>query len=110
MPDLGLVGFGAFGRLMARHLHKHFAIYAYDPGHPEPARGVTFADIATVARCPIVVLAMPVDRIADAIEAIRPHLRPGTLVMDVGSVKVRPTETMLWRRATSAPCTTEARE
>jgi prephenate dehydrogenase len=95
MPDLGLIGFGAFGRLMAQHLHPHFALYAYDPGHPEPAQGVTFADIATVARCPVVVLAMPVDRIAEAIAAITPHLQPGVLVLDVGSVKVRPAEAML---------------
>jgi prephenate dehydrogenase len=94
MPDLGIIGFGAFGRLMAQHLHPHFALYAYDPGRPCAAPGVTFADIATVASCPIVVLAMPVDRIGEAIAAIRPHLRPGTLVMDVGSVKVRPAETM----------------
>jgi prephenate dehydrogenase len=95
MPDLGLIGFGAFGRLVAQHLHPHFSLYAYDPGHPKPAPGVTFADIATVARCPIVVLAMPVDRIAEAIAAITPHLQPGVLVLDVGSVKVRPAEAML---------------
>jgi prephenate dehydrogenase len=94
MPDLGLVGFGAFGRLMAHHLHPYFPICAYDPASQDPAQGVTFADIATVARCKIVVLAMPVDRIAEAIAAIAPHLRPGTLVMDVGSVKVRPAEAM----------------
>jgi prephenate dehydrogenase len=94
MLDLGIIGFGAFGRLMARHLHPHFSIYAYDPGRPDPAPGVTFADAAAVARCPIVVLAMPVDRIGDAIEMIGPHLRSGTLVMDVGSVKVRPAEAM----------------
>jgi prephenate dehydrogenase len=95
MPDLGIVGFGAFGRLMAHHLHPHFSIHAYDPGRRDPAPSVTLADIATVARCPIVVLAMPVDRIAEAIAAIRPHLRAGTLVLDVGSVKVRPAEAML---------------
>ena len=94
MPDLGIIGFGAFGRLMAQHLHPFFALYAYDPAQQEPAHGVTFADIATVARCRIVVLAMPVDRIAEAIAGIGPHLQPGTLVMDVGSVKVRPTEAM----------------
>jgi prephenate dehydrogenase len=94
MRDLGIIGFGAFGRLMAQHLHPHFTLYAYDPAGGEAAPGVTLADIATVARCAIVVLAMPVDRIAEAIAAINPHLQPGTLVMDVGSVKVRPAEAM----------------
>jgi prephenate dehydrogenase len=93
-PSLGIIGFGAFGRLMATHLHPYFAIAAYDPAPQAPAQGVRFADIPSVAACSIVVLAMPVDRIGDAIAAIGPHLRAGTLVMDVGSVKVRPTETM----------------
>jgi prephenate dehydrogenase len=94
MPELGLIGFGAFGRLMAQHLHPHFPIYAYDPAVRDATPCVTFADIATVARCPVVVLAMPVDRIAQAIAAVNPHLQPGALVLDVGSVKVRPAEAM----------------
>jgi prephenate dehydrogenase len=94
MPDLGIIGFGAFGRLMAAHLRPHFTLYAYDPGKPDPVPGVCFADIETVAGCPIVVLAMPVDRIDDAIAAISPYLQAGTLVLDVGSVKVRPAKAM----------------
>jgi prephenate dehydrogenase len=94
MTPLGIIGFGAFGRLMATHLRPHFALYAYDPANPEPVEGVAMADLATVAGCGIVVLAMPVDRIADAIAAISPYLKAGTLVLDVGSVKVRPAEAM----------------
>ncbi|WP_292308389.1 hypothetical protein [Marivita sp.] len=30
-PSLGIVGFGAFGQLAARHLGQHFEITAYDP-------------------------------------------------------------------------------
>ncbi|MGC1305525.1 MAG: prephenate dehydrogenase [Caulobacteraceae bacterium] len=95
-PTLGLIGFGAFGRLIAQHLQSRFPIRAYDPAWPAggDARGVEFADIASVARCPIVILAMPVDRLATAIEEIRPHLQPGALVLDVGSVKVRPARIM----------------
>jgi prephenate dehydrogenase len=96
--SLGIVGFGAFGRLMAQHLRPYFRLLAYDPLCPDhgtdPKTGAAFADVASVAGCEIVVLAMPVERIGPAIAAIRPHLRTGALVLDVCSVKVRPAEIM----------------
>jgi prephenate dehydrogenase len=97
-PALGIVGFGAFGRLIARHLHARFRLYVFDPAPPDVSchevRHVTVADLPTVAGCGIVVLAVPVDQFAAAIATIRPHLRPGTLVLDVGSVKVGPCAVM----------------
>ncbi|WP_245185362.1 prephenate dehydrogenase/arogenate dehydrogenase family protein [Falsiroseomonas frigidaquae] len=96
IPELGLIGFGAFGRLMARHLQPYFRLLAHDSAEaPAPAEGVTFTDLARAAACPVVVLAVPVDQLPAVIAALRPHLRPGTVVVDVGSVKVRPTEAML---------------
>ena len=88
-PSLGIIGFGAFGRLMATHLARHFTLYAYDPA------GDVDTDLATVAGCDIVVLATPVNQLETVIREIGPHLRPGTLVLDVGSVKVVPSEIML---------------
>ena len=97
-PSIGIVGFGAFGRLMARWLTPHFQLYAYDPARPtaglDAATGVRFADIAVVARQPVVVLAMPVDQLAVALAGVAPHLQPGALVLDVASVKVRPARLM----------------
>ena len=97
-PALGLIGFGAFGRLIARHLHERFDIRAYDP---RPATGafeeedvVTPASLAEAAACPVVVLATPVNALAQAVAAVAPHLRDGALVLDVGSVKVGPARTM----------------
>lgn len=52
------------------------------------------SDVTTVAQCDVVVLAVPVDQIRNAIAAIRPHLRPGTIVVDVGSVKIEPVRIM----------------
>jgi len=54
------------------------------------ARGVVdeIGDIATaVSGADLVVLATPVGAMAQALEAAAPHLEPGTLVTDVGSVK-----------------------
>ncbi|QCI63086.1 prephenate dehydrogenase/arogenate dehydrogenase family protein [Phreatobacter stygius] len=96
--SLGLIGFGAFGQLMARHLRPHLDLTAYDPALPPGASAehpdVRLGGLAAAAGCPIVVLAMPVSRIAETVAAIRPHLQPGALVLDVGSVKTLPAAIM----------------
>lgn len=90
-PSVGIVGFGAFGRLIAEHLAPHVGLTVYDPHlSAEPPAGVRAADLPEVARCPVVILAVPVARLAEAVAALTPHLRAGTLVVDVGSVKARP--------------------
>lgn len=98
LPTLGIIGFGAFGRLMATHLDRHFRVLAYDPAppaqHPAGMDGVTRVDLPTAARASIVVLATPVGAMASVIDAINPHLQPGALVLDVGSVKTVPADLM----------------
>jgi prephenate dehydrogenase len=97
-PSLGIIGFGAFGRLMAAHLCPYFQIQAYDPAVPPGScaelAGVGMGGLAEAAGCAVVVLATPVAVLDTVIGAIRPHLRPGALVLDVGSVKVGPARTM----------------
>lgn len=95
---IGIMGFGAFGRLMARHLQPHFALSVCDPHRPPAAdpsgKGLTPTSPAEVAACDVVILAVPVDQIGPAIAALKPHLRAGTLVLDVGSVKIGPARAM----------------
>lgn len=97
--SLGLLGFGAFGQLMARHLQPHLRLVVCDPARspqPDPAgKGLVPGDVAAVAACDIVVLAVPVDTMAQAIASLRPHLRAGTVVLDVGSVKIEPARLLL---------------
>ena len=88
---VGLFGLGAFGRLIAPYLARHFELCAFDPSAEAVAwgqeNGVTMRPAAEVAACACVVLGPPVPRMAEAIALIKPHLREGALVMDVGSVK-----------------------
>ena len=58
---LGLIGFGAFGRLTARHLSAGFDILAHDPAASDGEGLATLTDLATAAACPTVVLAVPVE-------------------------------------------------
>lgn len=96
-PSVGLMGFGAFGRLIARHLKPHCRLLAFDPALPADAAsgGIIAADPAEIAACDIVILAVPVAALSEAIATLRPHLRAGAIVVDVGSVKIGPAMTML---------------
>jgi prephenate dehydrogenase len=95
---IGIVGFGAFGQLIARSIRPYFPLYAYDPkpGLEFTAKrhDVALTTLETVAKCRVVVLATPVACLAEIIDMVAPHIRPGSLVLDVGSVKVRPADIM----------------
>lgn len=91
---LGLIGFGAFGRLTARHLAPWFEVIAHDPVATDGEGVATLADLATAAACPTVILAVPVGALEETLQAISSHLRPDALVIDVGSVKVKPARAM----------------
>lgn len=93
-PRLGLIGFGAFGRLTAQHLASSFEVIAHDPAATNGEGVATLTDRATAAACPVVVLAVPVGALEETLQAIKPHLRPDALVIDVGSVKVKPARAM----------------
>ncbi|UES59601.1 prephenate dehydrogenase/arogenate dehydrogenase family protein (plasmid) [Roseibium aggregatum] len=86
---LGLIGYGAFGRLIAEHLSSHVELLIHDPRYDGSV------DLAEVVACRIVVVAVPVACMEETLRAIAPHLRPNTLVLDVGSVKVEPARLML---------------
>jgi prephenate dehydrogenase len=95
--SVGLLGFGAFGRLIAAHLHPHFPLVAYDrsmlPGDHLEGR-IRAGDMAAVGRCDVVILAVPVRELVSAIKELRPYLHPGSIVVDVASVKVNAVKAM----------------
>lgn len=98
IKTVGLLGFGAFGRLIAAHLAPHVDLVIHDPSpaHPHSAQDarLQFRPLEEVAACDLVILAMPVSALADALTQIRPHLQPDAIVLDVGSVKLKPVALM----------------
>ena len=97
-PQLGLIGYGAFGRLAGRHLAERFEVLAWDPaleaGNGEAEAPVRAVSLDEAAACPVVVLAVPVGVLPEVVAGIGPKLAPGALVVDVGSVKVGPARVM----------------
>ncbi|WP_036839886.1 prephenate dehydrogenase [Pleomorphomonas oryzae] len=95
---VGLIGFGAFGQLIAEHLRAYFPILVYDIA-PDAARAAaldaSIVSLEVAAACPVVILAVPVSEMHGVAVRLAPHLTPGALVLDVGSVKVEPATIML---------------
>ncbi len=93
-PTMGLIGVGAFGAFCLPHLRRHFRIHAHDTRADLPAiaerQGALPASLATAAAQDIVVLAVPLAHLAETAQRIASHLRPGTLVLDVCSLKTKP--------------------
>ncbi|MCQ4160563.1 prephenate dehydrogenase/arogenate dehydrogenase family protein [Roseomonas sp. GC11] len=83
-PHLGLIGLGAFGAFCRPHLERIGTVHGHDPAQPGSA------PLAEAASQPVVILAVPVARLAEAARAIAPHLRPGALVVEVCSIKTHP--------------------
>jgi cyclohexadieny/prephenate dehydrogenase len=95
---VALIGVGLIGSSMARAMRRanlvgHIAGYAHTPEIVERAKKAGFADsmhadlVACVKDADLVVLAAPVGAFADIAKVIGPHVKPGAIVSDTGSVK-----------------------
>jgi prephenate dehydrogenase len=90
---VGVIGHGRFGELAVRYLARHARVYVYDPR--VPARRIRRARVipapqSVVAAQPVVVLAVPISLLRRTLRSIAPRLIPGSLVVDVCSVKTLP--------------------
>lgn len=95
MKRLGIIGFGAFGRLAATQLADRFVIGVHDSAVEDAAieaAGFVPLSQAAAAACDVVLLAVPVQVMEKVIIAIAPHVRDGATVIDVASVKQLPSE------------------
>lgn len=96
--SLGVVGFGAFGKLVVGALDGYFDVMVCDPTYVgavlEDGRSFVMGDLEQIAACDVVVLAVPVARMAHVCAALAPMLKPGSMVIDVGSVKITPMKLM----------------
>jgi cyclohexadieny/prephenate dehydrogenase len=95
---VALLGIGLIGSSMAHAMRRaglaaHIAGYARGPETLEKANSIGFADSlhdapeAAVREADFVVLATPIGAFGELAKTIAPHLKPGAIVSDVGSVK-----------------------
>ncbi|KFE66770.1 prephenate dehydrogenase/arogenate dehydrogenase family protein [Hyalangium minutum] len=93
--QVALVGFGRFGRALGSLLVESGVDYrAFDPFAEIPESHRVSSLPALVSGAELVVVAVPVSRMRSVLRDLRPHLTPSQLVLDVGSVKVKPVEAL----------------
>ena len=97
--QIGIIGYGRFGQLLACYLARDFSIQVFDPRVSQlpntPSRITLAADLPTICRNPVLILAVPISQVETLLREIRRYLRPETLLIDVCSVKEKPVEWML---------------
>jgi prephenate dehydrogenase len=89
--SVAVLGYGRFGRALGQlFAEAGIAHRAHDPytDVPPDHRAESLRELA--AGSAFVLLAVPVARMRAALVDLRPHLSPRHVVLDVGSVKVRP--------------------
>lgn len=97
--QVSILGFGAFGRFMAKHLTPHVTVSVFDREVPaDIAQGVRSISLAEAATADAIVVAVPVQNMESVLRDLAPFVnrRVGDppLVLDVASVKLKPIELM----------------
>lgn len=89
---VGFVGLGIMGKPMAENLAKKFSVIGFDT-QPERLAGVRgpqkATDLQSVAACSVICLSLPSAAIVESVllgpQGLAPHLKPGTLVIDLST-------------------------
>jgi len=89
MSSIGLIGYGAFGKLIVHHLSAHAGFVIHDPLLPDSSTP------ATALSQPVVILAIPAQYLREFLTSHAHELNPDATYIDVCSVKVKPVEIML---------------
>ena len=91
MKTVGIIGFGSFGKFLAEKLSSYARVKVYSQSGRTSSWMVTLEEVVDVD---YLVLAVPLDAYAEMLEAIKPIVKPHTVIVDVCSVKVKPVETI----------------
>ncbi len=85
---ISIIGCGRFGLFWARILSEHFVVIVYDTKTIKKLpQGVKQVSYKHVFESDVVIFAVPIRKFAAAVKKSVAHIRPGTTVMDVLSVK-----------------------
>lgn len=94
MESVGIIGFGAFGHLLAEILSSHVETVLVNDKQAikTSIKGVTVSDFQTVASAPLVIIATDLSGIEPVCTQLKPYVSSQTIVMDICSVKEKPQE------------------
>tara|TARA_Y100000310_G_scaffold135567_1_gene134404 strand:+ start:8814 stop:9566 length:753 start_codon:yes stop_codon:yes gene_type:complete len=95
--NIGIIGFGRFGQVMAKILkpnHNIITANRSDKSKIAKKLGIKYSDLNKVCKQELIILAVPIREIGNLIQKIQPMLKPGTILMDTCSVKEYPIKIM----------------
>ncbi len=95
--NVGIIGFGRLGKLLAKALARDFKVVVYDtlPLKSEVEKlGATWGDLSTMANQDLIIPAVPISQFESVIKNLSPLVKAGTIVVDVCSVKEFPAQIM----------------
>jgi len=94
--EVGLIGYGRFGKLAARKLKKYFKICVFDPiPFKTVEEGIEPVSLEKAASKELVILAVPINQMPSVLKEMAPSVKVGSLICDVCSVKEQPAQWML---------------
>ena len=94
---IGIIGFGRFGKLTARYLAEDFDVLVFNRTNKSAEikkTGARNASLKAVCQQKIVILCVPISTFKEVLVEIGPLLNEDSVVVDVCSVKVYPTQWM----------------
>lgn len=94
MTNVGIIGLGRFGKLLAGILESDFALKGFDRDPAVHASSGIGAPLEEVTRCETLFFCVPISGIEQAVADAAPHLTNRTTVLDVCSVKLHAVEVM----------------
>jgi prephenate dehydrogenase len=96
LTEISFIGFGNFGQFIVKHLTPYATVFAHDMrdySAQARERGVTWlSSMDEALDKQVVVLCVPVQFLESLLQTIGSKIKPGTLVVDVASVKVKPVD------------------
>lgn len=95
--EIGIIGFGRFGKLLTRYLSKDVEVYVFNRSDKtkeiKENKGMP-ASIEEVCRKDIIIPCVPISQFEVTLKKIKNLLKDGSLVVDVCAVKEYPVELM----------------
>ena len=85
--NVGMIGYGRFGKVLADMLRPHFPVTIYD-------KNQSLDSLDTVLAADTLFIAVPIRHFEETINSIAPRLQRGTTLIDVCSVKLHPVSVM----------------
>jgi len=96
--NIGVIGFGQFGRLAAELLSTRFSVGVHDPKADAAtieAAGFAAFSLEEAAARDVVIIAVPIQAMEGVIRDIAPMVHAGATVIEVASVKTMPGEWLM---------------